>query len=282
MALKTAIITMAKEENDYVREWVKHYNNLFFTNIIIADNNNKDGQYFDTVIGDYIENGYVIIEDYRDRQAQWLQHTVFKELYEKYKSQYDWIAFFDIDEFLILKEDNNINDYLSRDCFKNYDVICINWKVYDDNGLVYWDRAKGVMERFTHPIPDDMITYINDSVPQNDTFKSFVRGNKEGLSFVQTIHSPNNDDWDFCNNKGDRIIPQKTYRCPSDHTLAQLNHYWYKSIEEFMIQKRKRGYPNQSYSSAKMRLSLNNFFRLNKRTDEKMKYAIQLRNLEKK
>lgn len=276
MALKTAIITMAKEENDYVREWVRHYNLLGFTNIIIADNNNKDGQYFDTVIGDYIENEYVIIEDYRGRQAQWLQHTVFKEMYEKYKDEYDWIAFFDIDEFLILKEDKNINDYLSRDCFKNYDAICINWKVFDDNNLVYWDRTKGVMERFTHSIPDDKITYINDSVPQNDTFKSIVRGGKEDIILERTIHSPNNDDWNFCNNKGERIIPQKTYRYPSDHTLAQLNHYWYKTIEEFMLQKRKRGYPNQAYSSAKMRLSLNNFFRLNQMTEEKVRIGQKL------
>ena len=55
----------------------------------------------------------------------------------KISNNYDWVAFYDFDEFLILTKDKNIKEYLSRDCFKYANQILINWKTYTDNDLVY-------------------------------------------------------------------------------------------------------------------------------------------------
>lgn len=273
--MKTAIITMCKNENRYIREWVKHYNNLYFSNIIIADNNDIDGEYFDSVIGDFIENGYVIIENYRGKQERFLQHKIFEELYYKYSKDYDWIAFFDVDEFLILKEDKTINEYLSRDCFNNVDNICVNWKIFDDNDLIYYEN-KPVMERFTRPIEDNIVTHINNNFPSNDTFKSIIKTNKH-ICFKHTIHSANNrKELTFSNNKGQIIKLDNTYHYKSNFDLAQLNHYWQKTAEEFFTHKRQRGYPNQDLTSAKVRLSIGEFFKLNKKTDEKLNYIKEL------
>ena len=63
--VKTLVCGIAKLENDYIREWVEHYKKLGFTNVVIYDNNDTNGERFEDVIGDYISEGYVIIEDAR-------------------------------------------------------------------------------------------------------------------------------------------------------------------------------------------------------------------------
>ena len=60
---KIALCCMCKCENDYIREFVDYYQNIGVDNIFIYDNNDIDGEHFQDVINDYIENEYVKIID---------------------------------------------------------------------------------------------------------------------------------------------------------------------------------------------------------------------------
>ena len=51
---KYLVVTCAKNENEYIREWIQHYLNLNFDKIIICDNN--DDESLLDVISDYIKN----------------------------------------------------------------------------------------------------------------------------------------------------------------------------------------------------------------------------------
>ena len=55
------IYTIGKNENKYTREYVEYYKKYGGDKIFIYDNNNIDGEKFDTVLYDYIKNGYVEI-----------------------------------------------------------------------------------------------------------------------------------------------------------------------------------------------------------------------------
>ena len=44
--MKTALCAIAKNENLYIREWVEYYMKLGFSNIILYDNNNINGERF--------------------------------------------------------------------------------------------------------------------------------------------------------------------------------------------------------------------------------------------
>ena len=59
--MKIALCAIAKNENLYIREWVEYYMKLGFSNIILYDNNNINGECFEEVINDYIESGFVKI-----------------------------------------------------------------------------------------------------------------------------------------------------------------------------------------------------------------------------
>ena len=68
--------------------------------IFIYDNNEKNGEKFDDVLSEYIKEGFIEIFNYRGKIAP--QLTVFEQCYNKYKKEYDWLIFFDIDEFIHL------------------------------------------------------------------------------------------------------------------------------------------------------------------------------------
>ena len=108
---KVLLCCIGRRENQYIREFVEYYKNLGFDNICLYDNNYDGEDRFEDAIGDYIANGYVFLKDYRNRSVCQLQ--AYQECYDNYKDEYDWIAFFDIDEFLSLVNDNDIHTFLS-------------------------------------------------------------------------------------------------------------------------------------------------------------------------
>lgn len=63
--IKVCICTIGKLENLYIREFIEYYNKLGVDKIIIYDNNEINGEHFETVIYDYIMRNYVSIINFR-------------------------------------------------------------------------------------------------------------------------------------------------------------------------------------------------------------------------
>ena len=116
--MKVGIVCCGKLENRYAVEFVEHYKKLGFDHIFIADNNDSDGERFVDVLQSYVDEGFVSIHYFIE--VQYIQRFVYIELYRMISNtyDYDWLFFIDFDEYLILNEDKNIKDYLSRDCLK--------------------------------------------------------------------------------------------------------------------------------------------------------------------
>ena len=66
--MKTCLCAIAKMENHYLREWVEYYKGLGITKIMLYDNNDPDGERFDDVISDFINDGFVEVTDYRGKK----------------------------------------------------------------------------------------------------------------------------------------------------------------------------------------------------------------------
>ena len=101
-------------ENRYVRDFVEYYQNLGFDKIFIYDNNDVDGERFEDAIGDYMVSGFVETVDYRGRKV--VQLKAYEDCYSKHTSEYDWIAFFDCDEYLTFVDKSaEIHSFLMQD-----------------------------------------------------------------------------------------------------------------------------------------------------------------------
>ena len=59
---------------------------------------------------------------------------------------------------------------------------------------------------------------------------------------------------------------------------AWLNHYRFKTLEEFVTIKLKRGYPNMGEELCKKMLNFDSFWNYNKKTKEKEEYLLTLMN----
>ena len=122
--------------------------------------------------------------------------------YYNYK-KYDWLIFYDIDEYLNLTNYSNIHHFLSQQKFEQCQIVYLNWRLHTDNNKIFYEN-KDLFERFPN--------YYNRS----DYFigKSIIKGNIENISF----DSPH-------------YIEKKLNRCSDSYFIE---HYEFKSTEEFI------------------------------------------------
>jgi len=104
--IKVCVCTLAKLENKYIREFVQHYEKYGVDKIFLYDNNDIDGEKFDEVLFDYIEKGFVQIMNWRGKYKTML--AIMNDCYQTNYVYYDWLIFYEIDEFIHLYKYNNI------------------------------------------------------------------------------------------------------------------------------------------------------------------------------
>ena len=104
--IKVCLCTVGKLENRYIREFVEHYKKYDIDKIFLYDNNEFNGEKFEDVISDYINNNYVEIINRRGKRGDLMK--IMDDCYQKNHNNYDWLIFYEIDEFIYLKDFKNI------------------------------------------------------------------------------------------------------------------------------------------------------------------------------
>lgn len=77
-----------------------------------------------------------------------MQNKCYNDFIENYNKDYNFIAFFDIDEFLYIKNGKDINSFLND--YDDVSSLFINWRLFGDNGLSSVTNGNySVLNRFT-------------------------------------------------------------------------------------------------------------------------------------
>ncbi|WP_413694106.1 glycosyltransferase family 2 protein [Psychromonas sp. KJ10-2] len=125
------VITSMRNEADYILEWVSWNLMIGFDKIIIYTNNNDDDS---LILLEKLQKIGVIeyfeLNPPEGKQPQMYAFNKGMEWVHEHKPE--WVCCLDSDEFLVLKYDSNITDYLSR---FNADAIAINWKIFGSGGI---------------------------------------------------------------------------------------------------------------------------------------------------
>lgn len=234
--IKVCLCIMGKQENLYAREYVNYYKNLGYNHIFLYDNNDLNGEKFEDVLQDYLKERFVTIINYRGYRGRKLRYgdPQLKIYYDCYKSNgqyYDWLSFFDFDEFLELYPNNlSIQEFLNNKRYDKCQNIKINFLFYSDNELLYYDN-RTVQKRFITPL----FNHTN-----NIYIKSTVRGGLKENFWKKGISSHTSSmNYVSCNSLGE-IIRYNNNTIPFNNKLAILKHYYTKSVEEY-CNKTKRG-----------------------------------------
>lgn len=274
--MKVLLCAIAKLENQYIREWVEYHKDLGFDNIVLYDNNDVDGERFEEVIGDYVDNGYVILKDWRG--AKFIQIPAYNDCYHEFSDRYDWIGFWDIDEFLEFEHTRTIQEFLGQGIFECQRWIRFCWKQYTDSDIVKTDgnfSVKKFKEVLTREYCEANGIPLSDFLGASAQCKSIVKTDVEDFNITSGhVYMPNINAVDAtgrdCAHDGVWIGPKEVW------SGAWLNHYRFKTIEEYVMSKMVRLWPTDYKNGGLDGLTLDFFFEYNKKTPEKMAYAESL------
>ena len=269
--IKVCLCVIGKNENIYAKEYVSYYKQLGYNHIYIYDNNDVKGERFEDVLKEEINLNFVSIINFRGKSALHItrgpQCLAFRHCYDNHRREYDWLSFFDFDEFLEIRpKAKNIQEFLGNPRYDKCENIKINFLLYGDNDLLYYDN-RPVQERFTTPLYNH---------PSNNMVKSTVKGGlKHNYWRIQCNVHTSRMNVTSCNSQGN-IIPYYSGASEINHTYAAIKHYYTKSVEEY-VNKTKRGdsFVFKGYNDYWKRKRIKLYFGYNN-------YSIEKENLFKK
>ena len=216
-----AVCAIAKNEGAYFEEWIEWHRNLGVEKFYIYDNESTD--HTKEILAPYIASGLVEYVFFPGMKQQLL---AYDDCLNKRRLDSHWIAFIDLDEFIVPVKDKTIPEFLKR--FEKFPVVEINWLIYGSSG----DREKKpgtVMERFKqHSQPNHVL---------NRHVKSIV--NPRCVFSFTGCHEAARISGRAADSHGQPIRKNFLDRDPQQDVI-RINHYAVKSYEEF-LGKRNRG-----------------------------------------
>jgi len=290
--MKCVLATCVRNEGPYILEWVIFHRILGFENIIIFSNDNDDGS--DFLLKALSERRII---DWRPRKLAENEspqlsayESLSKELFESTEyTDDDYLAWFDCDEFLVLKFHKNIVDLLNY--YGKPDALLINWKHFGSSKKISYEKEFTI----------DRFLYCDTKNSMNKSFKSISKINKNLYSRIEN-HRPIarcSGVWgriQYSNDLGNEnsVIgyqipiepllrgkaPRNFYTVPFFHEVCHLNHYAIRSWEEYLW-KAARGNGRLAVSAEQLHFR-KEYFRehdLNNDYDDyaSLKYSAQLK-----
>jgi hypothetical protein len=267
--IKVCLCTIGKEENLYIREFVTFYKKLAVDKIFLYDNNDIKNEHFEEVIQDYIDEGFVELLNWRGIEKA--QFKSIEHCYLTYNKEYDWLIFYDIDEFIHLENYSNIKDYLNEEKFNNCKKIYLNWVFHTDNNLIRYSNIS-LQKRFPEIERDAL---INKNYSQK--VKSIIRGNISNFKLVRNTHASHiiTNVVKACNGFGKEVQLDRDYNMnKSDTKYYYIDHYYSKSVEEF-VNKLNRGSAVNGHNGLFQFFRIIRFFYINQFKSEKLNYILK-------
>lgn len=266
---KTVLCAIVKNENRYLDEWMDYYIKLGFDNIILYDNNDTDGEVIN-VKNDIKDKVYIIDK----RSVKINQSEIYNDFIHDFGMMFNWAAFFDCDEFLQINTGQNFKRWL--DNRNKFDCIFVNWKLFGDNNLIYYD-SRPIRARFTVPAefkynPDKRVWWR-----PKEQVKSIVNCRSLDRYKYNTTHKFVFKNGRYCSSSGRSIdcpvnTPDNWSLKQADYAGAELNHYITKTIEEFVM-RRTQTYNRTTCEQYTLDLILKDFACINTLTADKIKAA---------
>lgn len=254
--MKFALCCVAGKENLYIREWVEHHIRVGFDKIVIyttIPEENPRSVLFDYEIKGIVDiiPWYIQIPEGRLFEEV-VQDAAYNDCLERYKESYNWMAFFDVDEFLEVTYGDIHIWFESMPVYSQFDAITVNWYTMNADGKLYYED-KPLYERFTCHNNAKLLYYKphpnRDDTTRDCYFKSIVN-TKTPHRFSVDAHMGNphklygncviNDKFQLqmCTNDGCSINGPLLYTLPDyNHDHAKLKHFETKSLTEYIDRK---------------------------------------------
>ena len=218
-----AMCAISKGTLQYIDEWVDYNLAIGFETIYIYDN--SDGFELKDWHSRRLNSTNSSAVEITHLPGPVQQLTAYKQCAERIQrsNSHSWIAFFDLDEFLVMKKHNSVSELLSTVSDKA-GALTVNWYMFDFNDRVKYEPLP-VTKRFQRR-----------EAKVNHHIKSIVRSCSLNIS---AIVNPHNFQFNVIGattvdtrGKVKRFAKWQNLRGPTD--VAVLHHINKKSVEEYM------------------------------------------------
>ncbi|MBU4569900.1 MAG: glycosyltransferase family 92 protein [Desulfomicrobium sp.] len=227
-----SVCCIAKDEHPFIREWINHHLLVGAEKIIIFDNGSSPG--LRDSVREYVEHGFVDLFEIQGKEQQIIAYDC---CLREYEGKTKWIAFIDVDEFLIPKKYTDVRMILTD--YEDFGGLGVHWVEFGSSG--HLTRPEGMqLKSYVHRFPLDH--------PKNMHIKSIVQPGrvKSACDPHQFIY---NEPW-FCVDENN--FPLAESQGPFTARDIQLNHYYYRSQEDY-CRKLDRGRADRADEDGKRR-----------------------------
>lgn len=202
------LCVIAKHEQLYIDEWIQYHLYLGFDHIYIYDN--EEGNPLKKLTNQYPSKVTVI-----PFIGQCQQMNAYYHFLMEYRYKHTWVAFIDIDEFIVIKRYQTIQDLVKNHCHTG--ALALNWVLFGSNHEGMY-KPLPVLQRFT-----------KRQIGVNEHIKWIVRTND-----IDYMVSPHHGLLRYgvakdCHD----IVVQGPYNPQGSDSIACIHHYFTKSREEF-------------------------------------------------
>lgn len=208
------ICSIAKNRTSYLVEWIDHHLNIGVQYFIIYDD--KSDVPVKQTLAEYIDRRLVKVIDC----SAWLsQVKAYNHCLYQMSEKAKWIAFIDIDEFIILNKHRQMDELLKE--YDSFGGLCLNLEMHHVDGHVFNPQL---------PVKNAFREYLPDISPANRLIKTILQPH-----FSTAMSNPHYAIYE----RGYYAVNEKYLRVPSafsdfSNEVAHVNHFLTKNFEEWI------------------------------------------------
>ena len=215
--MSICLFACAKNEHDYIYEWIYYHLKIGFDEIYICDTSDDNNMKTCTFKND--SRIKLVHEKLNGEKFGHLQYQFQNKYLNNFiKKKHKWAAFIDIDEFIVIKKHKNIKEFLNSINFKK-GSLGMNWVIFGNNNQQKYIKEP-VIKRFTR-CDDKYDKHVKILVCTNsvDHFNNpHFAVLKEGIQI----------------NENKKKFECGPWQEESSNNEIQVNHYVLKSKEEYL------------------------------------------------
>lgn len=224
--IKLAAVMIAKNESEYISEWMAYHKTIGVERVYIYDNDSDDDM--KDHLQPYIDEGFVVYHQIHGNKMQGIAYT---DALHRYGKECKYMAFIDGDEFIAtVKKGDKVIDVLDEFFQKHPTAggLAINWAMFGSSH--YEEKPDGLMS-------EKFIWRAEIGKPGTQMIKTILRPECT-LMWHHPHYAIYRLGWNAQNYQGE-IVPLNENRLEKYEGL-QINHYFTKSKAQW-IKRRKMG-----------------------------------------
>lgn len=222
-AYKLAVTAIMRNEGCNLEEWLNYHLLAGVQHFFLYDNESTDNT--KEILEPYIKAGVVTYKFFPDRPHDAaIQMAAYNQALVQHRYDCEYMAFIDIDEFMVPVEDEDIYSVIKRIMEQSpfAAALTIRWRIFGSSGIE--KRPASVVESYLYR--------GNDDFEHNRMVKTIVNPRK-----VLVLTNPHFA-WyynNFCAVNDSGKIIEGPFDESQSYSYLQLNHYFVKSKEDWQL-----------------------------------------------